>query len=354
MTDLEGQLAALHKYQAVIEFDPQGTILTANQNFLFATGYTLDEICGKHHGMFCDEAYRHSLEYRQFWEARGRGEGVNGKFRRIGKSGREIWLQASYNPIADRQGKITKVVKYCSDITEEQRSLTDMEGKLQSISKFQAVIEFERDGTILTANQNFLDATGYTLSEIQGCHHSMFCEESYRQSPDYKLFWEKLGRGEAVVGRYKRFGKNGKLVWLQASYNPILGFDGKPAKVVKYATDVTAETVKQSDTGAQLEAIGKHQLVIEFKLDGTIVTANQNFLDLVGYSLPEIEGKHHSIFVGEAYRQSLDYRQFWDRLAKGEAFSGQFQRFGKGGAEAWLQACLPSMDWISAPTRSWK
>ena len=352
LVDLEGQLSAIHRYQAVIEFEPNGTILTANQNFLNATGYMLEEIRGKHHSIFCDENYRHSPEYRQFWESLGRGEGTSAAVRRIDRSGKELWLQASYNPIAGPDGKVQKVVKYCSDITEAKRKQVDAESQLCSISQYQAVIEFKLDGTIVNANQNFLETTGYSLAEIQGRHHSMFCEDAYRQSGEYRQFWEKLGRGEAEVGRFKRFGKGGKVIWIQASYNPILGLDGKPAKVMKYATDITAQTVQQADLGGQLTAIGKYQMVIEFTLDGRITTANQNFLDLVGYGMNEIEGKHHSIFVDDAYRQSLDYRQFWERLGRGEAFSGQFQRFGKGGAEAWLQACyIPILDGEGRPVK---
>jgi methyl-accepting chemotaxis protein len=352
LADLEGQLMAIRKFQAVIEFEPNGTILDANQNFLDATGYSIEEIRGKHHGMFCDDSYRQSTEYRQFWDALGRGEAASGQFRRFGRNHKELWLQASYNPILGADGKPAKVIKYANDITDAKRREADAESQLSSISKYQAVIEFKLDGTIVTANQNFLDATGYSLGEIQGRHHSMFCDDEMRQSPEYRQFWEKLGRGEAEVGRFKRFGKHGKLIWLQASYNPILGLDGKPAKVIKYATDITAQTVQQADLGGQLSAISKYQLVIEFTLDGRITTANQNFLNLVGYSYSEIEGKHHSMFVDEAYRQSLDYRQFWERLGRGEAFSGQFQRFGKGGAEAWLQACyIPILDGEGRPVK---
>jgi methyl-accepting chemotaxis protein len=223
---------------------------------------------------------------------------------------------------------------------------------LEAIDRHQAVIEFTPDGTIVRANQNFCLATGYTADELTGRHHSLFMPELERHSVEYRAFWDNLGRGEAQVGRFKRVAKNGKAVWLQASYNPILGKDGRPIKVVKFATDITAQVSQQADLGAQLDAISKYQLFIEFTLQGNIVRANQNFLDLVGYSLGEIEGKHHGMFVSDDYRQSAEYAQFWERLRRGEAFSGQFQRFGRGGAEAWLQACyIPILDGEGKPVR---
>jgi methyl-accepting chemotaxis protein len=297
IADMEGQLAAIHKYQAVIEFDPQGKILDANENFLSATGYTLDEIVGKHHSIFCDATYRQSLEYRQFWEALGRGEGLCAKSRRFGRNGREIWLQASYNPISDSQGKVLKVVKFATEITDEQREMVDMKSKLQSISTYQAMIEFKLDGTIVDANQNFLDATGYSLPEIVGRHHSIFCEEQYKQSAEYKMFWDRLGRGEAEGGRFKRIKKNGQAVWLQASYNPIFGLDGKPTKVVKYATDITSHKKMEeemeramADTSRVMSALANGDLREsmqedyegEFaKLATAVNTCNSNLLDMV-------------------------------------------------------------------------
>jgi methyl-accepting chemotaxis protein len=350
--DLEGQLASISKYQATIEFKPDGTIVTANQNFLDTVGYRLEEIQGRHHSMFVDDAHKQSFEYRQFWEKLARGEADSGRYRRFGKNGKEVWLQASYNPILDSTGKPIKVIKYASDITASKTHEADSESQLNSISKNQAVIEFKLDGTIVNANQNFLDAVGYRLEEIQGKHHSMFVDEATRQSPEYRQFWEKLGRGEAQAGQYRRFGKNGKEVWLQASYNPILDLSGKPNKIVKYASDITAAKMQQADSESQLDSISKNQAVIEFKLDGTIVNANQNFLDAVGYRLEEIQGKHHSLFVDEATRQSPEYRQFWEKLARGEAQAGQYRRFGKNGKEVWLQASYnPILDLSGKPSK---
>jgi len=348
--DLKGQVAAIGKSMAVIEFNLDGTILNANQNFLDALGYALDEIQGKHHSMFVDPAYRQSVEYTEFWEKLGRGEYDAGQYKRIGKGGKEIWIQASYNPILDVNGKPFKVVKYATDITEQKLRTADFEGQLAAIGKAMGVIEFNLDGTILNANQNFLDVLGYSLGEIQGKHHSMFVDSAYRQSPEYKQFWEKLGRGEYDAGQYKRIGKGGKEIWIQASYNPILDMNGKPFKVVKYATDITVQKLQTADFEGQLAAIGKVMGVIEFNMDGTVRGANQNFLNVLGYSLDEIQGKHHSMFVDSAYRQSPEYKQFWEKLGHGEYDAGQYKRFGKGGKEVWIQASYnPILDMNGKP-----
>jgi methyl-accepting chemotaxis protein len=234
-----GQIAAINRSQAVIQFGLDGKILDANENFLNAVGYSIDEVRGRHHSMFVDPAYRESAEYRAFWDKLGRGEFDSGQYRRFGKSNKEIWIQASYNPVFDKSGKPVKVVKFAADITEQKRRNADFEGQIAAIHKSQAVIEFTLDGTILTANDNFLKTLGYTLEEIRGQHHRMFVEPSYRESADYRLFWERLGRGEYDAGQYKRVGKGGAEVWIQASYNPIMDSAGKPMKVVKYASNIT-------------------------------------------------------------------------------------------------------------------
>jgi len=268
LQDLRGQIAAIHKSQAVIEFMLDGTILTANDNFLKTLGYTLDEIKGRHHGMFVDPAYRESAEYKRFWEKLGRGEYEAGQYKRVGKGGKEIWIQASYNAILDRKGRPFKVVKYATDITEQKLRNADFEGQLAAIHKSQAVIEFSLDGKILAANENFLKTLGYALAEIKGQHHSMFVEPAYRQSAEYKQFWEKLGRGEYDSGQYKRFGKNGKEIWIQASYNPILDMNGKPFKVVKYATDVTATVKAVQQIQAAVTAAKNNDLTKRIPLEG--------------------------------------------------------------------------------------
>lgn len=244
--DFAGQIAAIHKAQAVIEFNMDGTIISANGNFLNVMGYSLDEIQGKHHDIFVEPTYKESSEYREFWEELSRGNYASGEYKRIGKSGKEIWIQASYNPIIGHNGEVFKVVKYATDVTEQKLIDADFSGQLDAICKAQAVIEFDMDGTIISANENFLNTVGYSLDEIQGQNHNMFVEPAYKESAEYKQFWASLNRGEYDSREYKRIGKGGKEIWIQASYNPIMNLDGVPFKVVKYAIDITKQKLINS------------------------------------------------------------------------------------------------------------
>ena len=241
--DFGAQVAAANRSQAVIEFNMDGTVRSANENFLNTLGYTLDEIRGKHHSMFVAPAERDSAAYREFWAALNRGEYQAAEYKRIGKGGKEVWIQASYNPIFDEKGRPSKVVKFATDVTAQKLKNADLDGQIAAIDKAQAVIEFNMDGTIINANANFLGALGYSLPEIKGKHHSMFVDPSERDSTSYREFWAALNRGEYQAAEYKRIGKGGKEVYIQASYNPILDLNGKPFKVVKYATDTTKQVL---------------------------------------------------------------------------------------------------------------
>jgi methyl-accepting chemotaxis protein len=348
--DALAQVDAIGKSQAVIEFNMDGTVVTANRNFLDALGYQLSEIAGKHHSMFVPSGLRDSAEYRAFWTDLNLGKCKAGEFKRIGKGGREVWIQAFYTPILGAGGKPVKVVKFASDITAQKISSMEDTGKIAAISRAQAVIEFNLDGTIITANDNFLKVLGYPLSEIRGKHHSMFVSASERDNAAYREFWQGLNRGELRSGEFKRIGKGGKEVWILASYNPILDDTGKPFKVVKFASDVTEQKLKAADSSGQIEAIGKSQAVIEFGMDGIILGANENFLKTLGYSLSEIKGKHHSMFVSPSERDSAEYRDFWAKLNRGEFQSGEYKRIGKGAKEVWIQASYnPILDLNGKP-----
>jgi PAS domain S-box-containing protein len=348
--ELEAVVSAVSKSNAVIEFDMDGIVLTANDNFLNTMGYTLSEIQGRHHSLFVPDDYKQSAEYREFWSKLRAGQYQTAEYKRLGKNGREVWIQASYNPILDSQGKPYKVIKFATDVTQQKLSAADFSGQIAAIAKSTAVIEFNMDGTIRTANDHFLDAMGYRLDEVKGKHHSMFVDDEYKRRAEYREFWEKLNRGEYQQAEYKRYGKGGREVWIQASYNPILDLNGKPFKVVKYATDVTNQKVAAADFEGQIAAIAKSSAVIEFNMDGTIRTANSIFLDAMGYRLDEVKGKHHSIFLDEETKNSSEYREFWDRLRRGEHQSAEFKRFGKGGREVWIQASYnPILDLNGKP-----
>ncbi|WP_028349202.1 methyl-accepting chemotaxis protein [Bradyrhizobium murdochi] len=343
---------ALGRSQAVIEFGMDGTILTANNNFLKALGYSLGEIKGKHHSMFVDPSQRDSQAYRDFWTALKRGEYQAAEYRRIGKGGKEVWIQATYNPVLDGSGKPCKVVKFATDITARKIKSMEDASQIAAINRTQAVIAFEMDGTVITANDNFLKAMGYTLAEIQGKHHSMFVAPSERDSAAYRQLWASLNRGESQQAEYKRIGKGGKEVWILASYNPVLDEKGRPFRVVKFATDITSQKLSTADLAGQIAAIGKSQAVIEFKMDGTIIGANQNFLRTVGYALDEIRGRHHSMFVEQTERDSAAYREFWAALNRGEYQAAEYKRIGKNGKEVWIQASYnPILDLNGKPLK---
>lgn len=334
----QGQIDAINLSLAVIEFDMSGHILYANENFLSVMGYTLDEVKGKHHSLFVEPEVVKSLEYATFWENLASGVHKSAQYKRMGKGGKEVWIQASYNPIFDENGKPFKVVKFATDISEQKLITANFEGQIDAIHKSQAVIEFDLEGYILTANENLLDVMGYELEDIVGKHHSMFVTESDRNSAEYKGFWRQLAEGSYQSGEFFRVGRGNRDVWIQASYNPIFNASGKPFKVVKFATDITDEKSRNTNFEGQIDAIGKSQAVIEFDMDGTIRVANENFLNAMGYTLKEVQGRHHSMFVDPEYSGGVEYRAFWETLNRGEFVSAEFMRFGKGGREVWIQA----------------
>ena len=233
------KLGALDRSQGVIEFRPNGEILTANENFLNLMGYDEREIVGKHHRIFVDKEYANSSEYKELWAKLNRGEYESGEFLRFNSRGEEVWIQGSYNPVVTSNGKVTRVIKYATDITEEKRKNAYFSGQIKAINQSQAVIEFDPTGKILDANDNFLTTVGYTLSEVKGKHHSMFMGPEERSSSEYRLFWEQLAEGQFQSGEFHRIGKGGKSIWIQATYSPIIDDNGKVFRVVKYATDIT-------------------------------------------------------------------------------------------------------------------
>jgi len=456
----QGWVNAISRSQGVIEFDLTGHVITANENFLALLDYQLDDVVGKHHRLFVDRDEADAPAYRQFWHKLGRGEYDEGEYLRLGRNGKRVWIRATYNPIFDITGQPVKVVKFATDITPSklealgteaslramstsncvyevgpdwtilsanehlQRALgfsardligreqamlffeedahspqrsesqqllrkgqpvqrelrlraaggrevwfaatmspvigfdgvlaktiviaqditeavtarLEAQGKLAAIDKAQAVIEFDLNGQVLMANDNFLQLTGYSLDEITGRHHRMFVTPEQVGGGEYQAFWDRLMRGEFESGEYKRIGKAGKEVWIQATYNPIFDRQGRLVKVVKFASDVTDAKLRNAEATAKVAAIDLGQAVVEFDLDGRVITANRNFLAAMGYSLREIQCQHHSMFCTHAYTQSGDYRDFWLRLSEGQFINGRFHRKGKFDRDVWIQA----------------
>jgi len=350
--DVKGLFVALDKSQARIDFQPDGKVMSANENLLRIFGYQLAEIRGQHHRLFVDPDEAQAPAYQRFWEGLRRGEFQSAEYRRIGKGGRQVWIQATYNPVLDWRGRVIKIVKFATDITKEKQHTANYIGQIDAINKSQAVIEFNIDGTILTANDVFLKTMGYTLDEVQGQHHSLFVDPAERATAEYRDFWAGLGAGAFQSGEFRRFAKGGRPIWLQAAYTPILDMAGKPFKVVKFASDITSEKQMNADQAGQLLAISKSQAVIEFTLDGTVLTANPNFLASFGYTLADIQGKHHRLFVDDTYAQSPEYKRFWEELGRGEAKTAEFPRYGKNGRKIWIQATYnPILDANGKPCK---
>ncbi|EAJ6152563.1 PAS domain-containing protein [Campylobacter lari] len=240
-------LNAISKTMAMIEFQTDGTIINANENFLKTMNYSLNEIKGKHHSMFCLPEVVKSQRYVDFWRDLKSGISRNGLFRRIAKGGKDIYLEANYLPILNQNNEVYKVIKFANDITQRNYEMLDLKNTIDAANRSMAIIEFNPYGEILNANENFTQTMGYSLSEIKGKHHSMFCEEKFRNSKEYTIFWEELRSGKFQSGKFIRFGKNNKLIHLEASYNPIKNDDGEIYKVIKFATDITEQVVRDEE-----------------------------------------------------------------------------------------------------------
>ncbi|MDO8332628.1 MAG: PAS domain-containing methyl-accepting chemotaxis protein [Pseudomonas sp.] len=245
LNSLSSTFDALNRSMAIIEFKPDGTILGANDNFLAATGYQLDELRGKHHRLFCETNFSNSRDYANFWSRLSAGEFLSDRFLRINKQGQGIWLEASYNPVRSKDGSVIKVLKVATDITARVQQEQNQKSLIDALNRSTAVIEFNLQGEVLYANDNFLAAMGYRSDEVIGKHHRMFCTREDASSNAYQAFWAQLNRGEFASGRFQRLNKHNQTIWLEASYNPVFDAAGKLYKVVKFATDISAHVQQQ-------------------------------------------------------------------------------------------------------------
>ena len=244
VVEFKGLIAALERSMAVVEFDLTGKVLRANDNFLKTMGYREDELLSKSHQDFCSPNLTRSKEYSEFWAQLRSGKFVSGTFQRFTGRGQNIWLEASYNPVTDERGKVLKVVKYALDVTAKVSQEAETRSKLAALDRAMAVIEFDLSGNVLVANDNFLKVMGYGAGELKGKQHRLFCEPSLVNSAEYSDFWRRLNAGEFFSGQFKRLAKNGRVVWLEASYNPVYDADGKLYKIVKFASDISNRVEK--------------------------------------------------------------------------------------------------------------
>jgi len=294
----EALVAAIQLSQGVIEFNLDGTIINANQTFLDLMGYSLADIEGKHHKIFCSETYANSQEYAAFWERLNQGEFDTGEYVRFGKDGEAVYIRASYNPIIDENGQPYKVIKIASDVTTLKLENAEAQSKVAAIDLSQGTIEFAMDGTIITANESFLSTLGYSLDEIQGKHHSMFCDDAYAASEDYAKFWETLRSGTHHRGEFNRRGKNGRQLCIRATYNPIFNLKNEPVKVLKIADDISKQRRMEAERDKQ------QALIMEMSTPVMQLWDNILLLPVVGL----VDSKRVQLIMETALQKILDYQ----------------------------------------------
>lgn len=332
---------AIRNSAAVIEFSSDGTIVDANESFLQTMGYSLAEIKGKHHRIFCDPAHAESSEYAEFWNSLAKGKHFSAEYQRFAKGGREVWIQASYNPVFDQKGNVTGVVKFATEVTKTRNKNAEFEGMVAAINRVQAVIEFSLDGVILNANENFLSTMGYSLEETLGKHHRIFCDPQYAQSSQYQEHWRRLRDGHFEGGRFKRITKTGEPIWIEASYNPIFDSAGKPYKIVKFATDVT-DQVRQSEQFKLLSLVANEtdNSVIITDKNGCIEYVNPGFTKLTGFQEVEVIGKKPGSFLQGPHTDQETVALIRRQIAAREPVYAEILNYTRDGAAYWISLAI--------------
>jgi len=340
------RLEALTHAQAVVEFDLEGRIRTANASFLETMGYTLPEIRGRHHREFVDPDYAASPEYESFWRRLREGEHHSDEFARRRKNGDTVWLQASYAPIRNRLGRPSGVLKVAHDITANKLRDTSSAGRIAAIERSQAIVEFDMEGTVLHANENFLATYGYALDEVLGKHHSLFVDPADRDSAEYRTLWNDLRAGQFRTNEFRRIDKSGRHVWIQASYNPILDLGGQPRKIVKFATDITA-VVEQRKTSELLSLVadGTNNSVVICGPDGRAEYVNRGFTELTGYDFDEIIGRKPGELLQGPDTDPEAVARVSAKLAAREPFYEHLLNYTKDGEPYWISLSVsPILD----------
>lgn len=327
---------AINATQAVIQFTLDGRIEDANDNFLKLMGYQLHEVKGKHHSIFVEPGTASSAAYQQFWNELRSGKAQTAEFKRITKTGKDVWIQASYTPIV-KNGKVQKVIKFASDVTEQVLKQADFVSQLQAIHRAQAVIEFDLDGKILFANPNFLNLMGYSLKEITGQHHRIFVDPKEAASSVYTDFWRRLKEGSYQTAEYKRFTKAGDEVWIHATYNPIKGPDGKLVKIVKFASDIT-KGVEQKKEFSLLSMVANEtdNAVFITSAERKILYANKGFTNMIGYMEHEVLGHIPRDFLIGPKTDPVTKARVEAELNSPRAFYDEIEIHRKDGSSLWV------------------
>lgn len=337
------KLRSVENAQGVIEFSTDGKILTANQNFLDVVGYELPEIMGKHHRTFVDEQTKTSMEYQEFWNDLSKGISKNGDFARINSDGEIFYIHGSYMPIMDDAGRVFKVVKYCSNITSKILEEKENNAIAEAISASNCMFEITHDSRFLNANPQFEKTFGFKTDALKTMDLNDMMNQDEVKSKDYQELWRKIRLGETKQYEFRLKTSSKDEVWLSATFTPIMGLNGSLLKVLVLAQDITLQKLERIEAESKIKAIERSQASIEFDTKGYILNANENFLGLMGYSIDQIKGEHHRIFATKEYASSSEYVQFWERLARGEYQSGEYQRVTKSGRDVFIQATYNPM-----------
>lgn len=245
LSELQWQLDSINRNVAEIRFRPDGSVIYASNIFLEMLGYKLEEIAGQHHRIFCEKNYASTADYSRFWQKLADGHPLSGLFRRLRKDGNLILIEATYIPVQNQDGKVIEIIKIGSDVTQRENELLSLRAVHAAISRSMAEIEFTPNGDILHANENFLRAMGYRLSDIKGRHHRMFCFDNFYQ--ENTNFWQSLKGGTFFSGQFERKTASGETIYLEATYNPVIDEAGQVVKVLKFATDVSSQKHKADE-----------------------------------------------------------------------------------------------------------
>jgi len=336
---------ALTRHRAWVEFDPTGKVRGASPEFLGLMGYTLDEVRGQNHRMFVDAAYAESAEYRAFWQQLREGQVQSAEFMRMTKSGQRVWMRASYNPLFNAMGQVTGVMKIAQDTTAEKLAALEAQARLAAISTSQAVIDFDPQGRILTANEHFLQALGYSLHEVAGRHHRMFVPPE-DQGPDYEAFWQALRSGRYQAREFRRRHKSGRDVWIQASYNPIFDLDGRVTKVVKFATDITQQVeLRKTAEVLSLVANGTDNSVIITSAQGLIEYVNPGFCNLTGYTADEVIGRKPGALLQGPHTDAATVARIREALQARKPLYEEILNYTKAQEPYWISLSInPILD----------
>jgi len=334
-------LKAVDATRLTLSFRPDGEVLDANPLFCTTFGYRHDEVVGQPYTKFVDPAEVQTADYQAFWADIRGGKDRYGVLRRIGKDGREIWLGATHHQVRGLKGPVREVIKIAHDITDMHRTALGNAATLAAIQRTNTMVVVSPDGYVLDANDNFLQALGYSRAELIGQHRNIYLLEADQGSAQDQQYWDRSLHGPLVDAEFCRRAKDGRKVWLRGTASPIVGRDGSTERVVHIGSDITQEKLAR----AHIDGIARQQAILEFDLDGVVVSANENMAAILGYGIEEMVGRNATFLRGPEFVAGPSHEAFWERLRNGERQSGAFPAVTKDGRAITLGANLvPLMD----------